>query len=254
VPTPAVGSASPSRLPDSFRVTPNSYALLHSPLTGPGAWGQLPILLRESGHGTVVINVHDDDEAPFAERYLTRAAAQISTTQPAPPMIFVAHSGAGPLLPPVAASVSDDQGPPGGYVFLDAGIPRTGNPSRLDLLREEDEGLATEFLDSLEAGARFPMWTVDELTDIVPNLQDRVDLVKSLRPRGRDFFTEPLPPLDDWPDAPCGYLRTSAAYDHWVRVAEQRGWPVVHRDLGHFAALANPEATLNALLELTARM
>ncbi len=212
------------------------------------------MLLRESGYGTVVINVHDDDEPPFAERYVTRAAAQISATQPAPAMVFVAHSGAGPLLPSVAASLPDDQRPPGGYVFLDAGIPRAGNPSRLDLLREEDENLAAEFLDSLEAGARFPMWAVNDLTDIVPNLQDRLDLVQSLRPRGRDFFTEPLPPLDDWPDAPCGYLRTSAAYDHWVGMAEQRCWPVVQRDLGHFAALAHPEATLNALLELTARM
>lgn len=235
-------------------MTPNSYVLLHSPLTGPGAWGQLPIRLRESGYGTVVIDVHDDVEAPFAERYVTRAADQISDIQPAPRMVFVAHSGAGPLLPPIAALLSEDQRPPGGYVFLDAGIPRAGNPSRLDLLREEDGRLAAEFLDSLEAGARFPMWAVDELTDIVPNSQDRVDLVQSLRPRGRDFFTEPLPALDDWPDAPCGYLRTSAAYDHWARVAEQNGWPVVHRELGHFAALANPEATLNALLELTARM
>jgi hypothetical protein len=235
-------------------VTPNSYVLLHSPLTGPVAWGQLPNLLRKSGYGTVVTNVGDDDQAPFAERYVTRAAAQISATQPAPPMVFVAHSGAGPLLPPIAASQPDDRRPPGGYVFLDAGIPRAGSTSRLDLLREEDESIAAGFRSSLEAGARFPMWTVDELADIVPNLQDRVDLVQSLHPRGRDFFTEPLPALDDWPDAPCGYLRTSAAYDHWVRVAEQRGWPVVHRDLGHFAALANPEATLNALLELTARM
>jgi hypothetical protein len=235
-------------------VTPNSYVLLHSPLTGPAVWGRLPTLLREHGYDVIVVNVQDDDEAPFAERYVTRAAAEISAAQPAHPTVFVAHSGAGPLLPPIAGSLPGDQRPPAGYVFLDAGIPGAGNPSRLDLLREEDPHLAADFLNSLEAGARFPAWTVDELADIVPKLDDRIDLVNSLRPRVRDFFTEPLPALGEWPDAPCGYLRTSAAYDHWVRIAEQRGWPVVHRDLGHFAALASPEVTLNTLLELTARM
>ena len=228
--------------------------MLHSPLTGPVAWGSLPTLLRERGYDVSVINVQDDGEAPFAERYVRLAAAQISADEPAPPMILVAHSGAGPLLPPVASRLPGACRPPGGYLFLDAGIPRKGQPSRLDLLREEDRNLAAEFRDSLDAGGRFPMWTVDELADLVPNRDDRIDLVRSLRPRSRAFFTEPLPAYDVWPDAPCGYLRMSAAYDYWTRIAEQRGWPVVHRDLGHFPALANPEATLDALLELTARL
>jgi hypothetical protein len=235
-------------------VTPNSYVLLHSPLTGPVAWGRLPTLLREHKYDVIVINVQDDDEAPFAERYVTLAAAQISVAEPAPPTVFVAHSGAGPLLPPISSTLPRAGRPPGGCVFLDAGIPRTGQPSRLDLLREEDRNLAAEFRDSLDAGARFPTWTVDELADIIPNRDDRIDLVQSLRPRGCDFFTEPLPVFDIWPDAPCGYLRTSAAYDHWTRIAEQHGWPVVRLDLGHFPALANPEATLDALLEVTARL
>jgi hypothetical protein len=31
-------------------VTPGSYGLAHSPLTGPAAWGKLPTLLREQAH------------------------------------------------------------------------------------------------------------------------------------------------------------------------------------------------------------
>jgi hypothetical protein len=124
----------------------------------------------------------------------------------------------------------------------------------LDLLQEEGGGFAAAFAESLRAGARFPTWAADELADIVPHDEDRVALVTSLRPRGHDFFTEPLPNTGGWPDAPCGYLRTSAAYDHWVGVAEQRGWPIVARDLGHFAALAHPDATRDALRELTGRL
>lgn len=234
-------------------MTPNLYVLLHSPLTGPVAWGRLPTLLREHGYDVIVIKVQDDDEAPFADRYVRLAAGQISVAESAPPTVFVAHSGAGPLLPAMTSTLPRPCRP-GGYVFLDAGIPKMGQPSRLDLLSEEDGNFAAEFRASLDAGARFPTWTVDELAHVIPNRDDRMDLIQSLRPRGRDFFTEPLPAFDLWPDGPCGYLRTSAAYDYWTSMAEQRGWPVVHRDLGHFPALANPEATLDALLELTARL
>jgi hypothetical protein len=56
-------------------------------------------------------------------------------------------------------------------------------------------------LESLRAGRHFPAWTIDDLADIVPAMADRVALIQSLRPRGWDFFNEPLPPLDAWPDA-----------------------------------------------------
>jgi hypothetical protein len=235
-------------------VIPSSFVLAHSPLTGPAAWGHLPSLLREQGYDVVVINIQDDDEAPFADRYVAQATAQISAAEPPSPTIFVAHSGAGGLLPAIRASLPSSYRPSGGYIFLDAGLPRAGTPSRFDLLREEDGSFAAEFLDSLQSGARFPTWTSDDLADIVPDADDRITLMASLRPRALGFFTEPLPAIDNWPDAPCGYLRTSPAYDFWIRIAEQCGWPVVHRDLGHFAALANPAATLDALLELSTRL
>jgi hypothetical protein len=234
-------------------VTPRTYVLAHSPLTGPVAWGRLPSLLQDQGYGVVVINVDDDDEPPYADRYVAQATAAISAASAAP-MIFVAHSGAGPLLPAITATLTSAHRPPGGFIFLDAGIPRPGQPSRLDLLRKEDSSLAAEFLDSLRAGTRFPAWTIDDLADIVPRIEDRIALVESLRPRALDFFTEPLPDLEGWPDAPCGYLRTSPAYDFWTREAEQCGWPVTRRELGHFPALANPDATLQALLELVAHL
>jgi hypothetical protein len=233
-------------------VTPRTYVLAHSPLTGPVAWGRLPSLLQDQGYDVLVINVDDDDEPPYADRYVVQATAEISAASVAAPMIFVAHSGAGPLLPAITATLTSTRRPPGGYIFLDAGIPRPGQPSRLDLLRKEDSSLAAEFLDSLRAGTRFPAWTSDDLVDIVPKIEDRIALVESLRPRALNFFTEPLPELEGWPDAPCGYLRTSPAYDFWIYVAEQCGWPVVRRDLGHFPALAHPEATLEALQELVA--
>ena len=216
-------------------------------------WGRLPDLLREQGYDVAAVDVHNDEGAPFATRFVTEAAAQICAAELASPAVFVAHSGAGPLLPAIPDSLPGACLDVAGYVFLDAGIPRPGRPSRLDLLRDEGGGFAATFLQSLRAGERFPAWTVDDLADIVPDGHDRVALVRSLRPRGHDFFTEPLPDLDSWPDAPCGYLRTSAAYESQVRSAQQSGWPVVELELGHFPALTAPEATLRALLDLSAR-
>ena len=62
-------------------MTPGSSVLAHSPLTGPAAWGKLPTLLREEAHEVVVINVQDDDEPPFAERYLMRSTVQIGAAE-----------------------------------------------------------------------------------------------------------------------------------------------------------------------------
>ena len=77
-------------------------------------------------------------------------------------------------------------------------------------------------------------------------------MVGSLRPRGLDFFTEPLPVAADWPDAPCGYLRLSAGYAQPMRSARSRGWPVVEADPsgGHFAACVEPETVARLLEEL----
>jgi hypothetical protein len=235
-------------------VIARSYVLIHSPLTGPAAWGRLPNLLGNEQSDVVVVDVTDDSEPPYADRYVARAVAQIADARPAAPIVLVAHSGAGALLPPIAAALQGTDLSVGAFVFLDAVVPLPGQPSRLDLLQEEGGGFAAAFAESLRAGAWFPTWTVDDLADIVPNLDDRVALVRSLRPRGHDFFTEPLPDIAGWPGAPCGYLRTSAAYEHWVGIVEQRRWPIVARDLGHFAALAEPEATRGALLELIDRL
>jgi hypothetical protein len=35
-----------------------------------------------------------------------------------------------------------------------------------------------------------------------------------------------VPVPEDWPDAPCGYLHLSTAYDQEARQARLRGWPV----------------------------
>ena len=234
-----------------------SFVLAHSPLTGPAAWGRLPGALRDFGHDALVLDVSADDSPPYAARYVAAAAAQIAAADPTSPLVLVAHSGAGYLLPQLGFTQRAARRAVGGYVFLDAGIPAPRQSTRLGLLAVEDPGMADDLDVLLSAGGRFPTWTDDDLRELIPDDGLRAEVVASLRPRGRDFFTEVLPfPTGDveWPDAPCGLLQTSPAYAATARSARSRGWPVLEREGGHFASCADPHGVARDMLALVDRM
>jgi hypothetical protein len=231
-------------------VTPPSVALLHSPIVGAASWGRLPEVLSALGVRAVVVDVADDDEPPYAQRYVARAALQLAAAAPEAPLVLVGHSGAGPLLPQVGWARRAAGQPVGGYVFLDAMLPSPGRRSRLDVLEVTDPESAAW----LREHPRFPEWTDADLATEVPDAALRHALLASLRPRTLDFFTEPLPYPPDWPDAPCGYLRTSPAYDSDLRQARARDWPLTERGGGHFAALTDPEGVARDLLALLAQL
>jgi hypothetical protein len=234
-----------------------SFVLAHSPLTGPAAWGSLPEVLRELGHHALVLDIGDDDAPPYGVRYVATAAAQIAAADPTGPLVLVAHSGAGYLLPQIGFTQRAARRGVRGYVFLDAGIPAPRPSTRLALLTGEDAATADDLDVLLSAGGRFPPWTDDDLRELIPDDELRAAVVASLRPRGRDFFTEVLPfPTGDveWPDAPCGLLQTSTGYAATARSARSRGWPVVERDGGHFASCVDPHGVARDLLALVDRL
>ena len=228
--------------------------LLHSPLVGVESWGTLAAALGRGGVVALAVAVERDDRAPFAERYVRGAVQGVLDAAPeAGPPVLVGHSGAGPLLGAVGAGLRARGRPAGGYLFCDAGLPRAG-ASRLDLLAAEDRRMAAAFRAELERGGRFPAWSDADLEPLVPDPVARAALLGSLRPRGLEFFTEPLPAAPGWPDAPCGYLRLSAAYDGWAAEATARGWPADGLDAGHFHPLADPGGVAAALLGVLRRM
>jgi hypothetical protein len=165
---------------------------------------------------------------------------------PTRPVILAGHSGAGPLLPIMGARLGR---PVAAYLFVDAGIPVDG-ASRLDLMRREDPDWAAQFAQELHAGTQFPNWTDADLAEIVPDAGQRQALLAELHPRSADFFEEPIPVPDGWPDAPCAYLQFSAAYDEPARRAQALGWRFRRMEAGHFHMLVEPEAVATALLEL----
>jgi hypothetical protein len=228
--------------------------LLHSPLVGVESWGSLAEVLGRGGVAAEAASVDTDERAPFAEGYVRGAVAGVVGGGPlVEPLVLVGHSGAGPLLGAVGEGLRAVGRPAGGYLFCDAGLPEAG-ATRLDLLAVEDPEMAAVFRAELERGGRFPTWSDTDLEPVVPDPAARAALAGSLRPRGLEFFTEPLPATAGWPDAPCGYLRLSAVYDRWAEAAAARGWPTARLDGGHFHPLVDPGGVAAALLGLLSRM
>jgi hypothetical protein len=223
-------------------VIPGTVVLLGSPLLAPGSWGGLPGAIEEADPTVDVLDVPvaDDETPPFGQRYLTAVVVAANEAKPRTPLLLVAHSAAGPLVPGVGRGLRDAGHRVGGYLFLDAGLPGPGRPNRMDLARREDEARAVALEELFESDGKWPAWTLPGVTT---------------RPRDRAFFEEPLPTSDDWPDAPCGYLRTSSAYEVTARQAKSRGWPVIeHPGDHHVAWLDDPRGVAAALLHLIDRL
>jgi hypothetical protein len=227
-------------------------ALIHSPLVGPLTWSLVAAELKAMGIRTVVPTLSDGgtEDQPFWERHAVSAAREIERVAPDAAIVLIGHSGAGALLPAIRERL---QSRIIGYLFVDAGLPKNGL-SRIEMMEEEDSDFARSFREYLNDGEAFPNWTDDDLRGVVPNPEIRRGLIQELRPRDRSFFTEPIPTFTNLPDAPCGYVRLSAAYDVPFRQARERGWPWRELDGGHFQMLVEPDRVVGAMLDVIREM
>lgn len=212
---------------------PLRLGLLHSPFLTAASWGDLPAALATRGADVVVVSVTGDDTPPYVSSYAHAAAAQLVGA----PVVLVAHSGAGPLLP-VVATRRDFGGVVGG-VFLDALLPGAAGESRLAMLHRLDPALGRAVARELYAGGTAPDWPAEELAGL------------RLRPRALDFFTDPIPvPTAGWGELTWAYLQTSAAYAAAADMATAQGRPVLRREWGHLAARTHAEGVADDLLSL----
>src|SRR5512134_2782374 len=198
------------------------YVLIHSPLVGPLTWSLVADQMRQQRLDVLLPHLRDstDSTEPFWKQHAASVSTAFAQTPKHSPIILVAHSGAGPLLPVIRQSLAN---PVNAYVFVDAGIPREG-ATRLDLMKSEDPEWAAQCQDQFERGERFPAWSFDDLQEILPDVSLRKQMVTELRPRGLEFFTEPIPVFAGWPDAPCMYIQFSAFYEKPAAQARQAGW------------------------------
>jgi hypothetical protein len=225
----------------------NIYALIHSPLVGPLTWKLVADQMRQRGLDVLVPVLEDipSSKEPFWQQHSDSISQAFVHIPKDSSITLIAHSGAGPLLPVIRQSLAN---PVNAYVFIDAGIPGD-QATRLDLMNSEDPEWAEQFQQYLEDGGTFPTWSFDDLQEVIPDESLRTQLVSEIRPRGLDFFTEPIPVFDGWPDAPCVYIRFSPPYEYPASQARQAGWPTYELEAGHFHMLVDPQAVTDLIVQ-----
>lgn len=223
------------------------YVLIHSPLVGGLTWRLVADQMQKCGLEVLAPTLNDSSNStkPFWKQHVESVSKALTNIPPDIPINWIAHSGAGPLLPAIRQPIPN---PVNAYVFVDAGIPVNG-ATRLNLMSLEDAGWANEFQKVLESGERFPTWSFDDLQAIIPDDSLRRQTVAELQPRGLDFFTEPIPVFDGWPDAPCVYIQFSESYEWDVSQARQAGWTTYQLQAGHFHMLVEPKEITQLIVE-----
>jgi hypothetical protein len=229
------------------RDEPTSWLLVHSPLLGPGSWQAVAEELIARGD---VVHVPDlrpalRDKPPYTARQTTLATAAV----PSGPVVLAGHSGAGPLLPTVAAALAERGIHTRTALFVDAGLPHPGRSRRSTLPPE----LAAQ-LDAMSVDGVLPpwpqWWSPATIAELVPDPDVRARLADDCPPLPADLFDEPLP--DTELDVPGGYVQLSPAYADAASAAEQLGWPVMRIDADHLWLLSRPAEVARLLTETAA--
>lgn len=221
--------------------------LIHSPLVGPLTWSLVADEMRQRGLDVLVPDLEDssDSNEPFWKQHAESVSRFLEELPADKPLTLVAHSGAGPLLPVIRASIPN---PVHAYVFVDAGIPQN-QATRLDLMKLEEADWARQFQEYLEGGGRFPNWSSEDLREILPSNKLREQMVAEIHPRALDFFTEPIPVFERWPDAPCVYILFSESYQRAAVQAREAGWQTHELKARHFHMLVDAKSVTDLIVD-----
>jgi hypothetical protein len=224
------------------------WVLVHSPATGPLTWQGVAAVLRAAGHQVAVPDLRGTltDQPGWAARQVAAAVEQAGIDGP---YALAGHSWAGTLIPAVGAAL----GNAAAYLFVDAVLPRPG--------RSFEETAPAELMDLVLGVAPDGEWTLpwprwwgeEPMAESLPDPAVRAAFEEQCRPLPLGMFRERGLTVPGFPDAPCGYLRLSQAYD----LADPRalGWPVVdmveeYPPGDHLALITRPEAVTRHMLAL----
>ena len=220
----------------------SGFVLLHSPLVGPTTWRWAAEELRALGNDVDVPVISPSSAAKGWEGVVNEVLTQLPTARD---LIFVAHSGAGPLL---ATIVARSHARAATLVFVDAGVPAVAVSTPLmppELLRH---------LASIAEDGLLPPWSEwfgpDVMSSLVPDADKRELVGSELSRLPFDYFSGIVPPVRSWPTDRNGYVLLSDGYLEDAFEARRRGWPVVELLGQHLDLVTKAPDVARAILEV----
>jgi hypothetical protein len=217
-----------------------AFVLVHSPVTGPSTWRWVAAELTARGHGVSVPAV------PAVRRWQEFADSVARQVEHGEHAVLVGHSGAGPLLPQIAARIGG-----GPLIFVDADIPPdTGEASLMpaEILAE---------LRAMAVDGMLPPWSEwfgpTAMQELVPDAGRRAVIEAELPRLPLSYFEARVPVPTSWVAAGGGYvLLSDEAYGDQAAASAARGWPVIRLPGRHLDIVTRPEPIAAAIAEVAA--
>jgi hypothetical protein len=225
------------------------FVLVHSPSVGPSTWRPVADRLTAAGYQARVPSLLSVGEGapPYWPRAVDAVRDDVSQLPGDVPIVLVAHSNAGLLLPAIRAGLAHRVV---GSVFVDAALParngstQVASPEMLDFLRPK------------AVDGRLPRWTdwwdEADVAPMFPNEATQRNVVAEQPRLPLAYYEQGIPVPNGWPDHACSYLLFSAPYEELAAEAHDRGWHVAHMPGDHLHQIVDPEGTARHLVELAA--
>jgi hypothetical protein len=213
------------------------FVLVHSPLTGPATWRWVAAELTAQGNEVYLPAV---GAVSRWQEFADAVAGQV----PVEGAVLVGHSGAGLLLPQIAARV-----PAAGLVFVDSDVPP--EEGHADLM----PAAYLEPLRALAVDGMLPRWSEwfgpDAMRELIPDESKRAAVTAELPQLPLSYFETRVPVPPEWTKVRSGYVLLSEAYEESAAAAATRGWPV-KRLMGAHLDLVTRSAAVAAAISLVA--